>query len=82
MQQQLGLMAWETGRSCQHLINRTHLALMTHKTWRELSQEKPLDTHFNSSLGFILVLFNDLLQMNCDIELNMRRLPFTLVTIT
>lgn len=41
---------------------------MTHKTWRELSQEKPPDTHFNSSLGFILVLLNDLLKINCDID--------------
>lgn len=40
VQQQLGLMVWETGRSCQHLINRTHPALMTHKTWREVSQEE------------------------------------------
>lgn len=40
VQQQLGLTAWETGRSCQHPINRTHPALMTHETWKEFSQEK------------------------------------------
>lgn len=49
-QQQLGLTAWETGRSCQHLVNRNHPALITHKTWRELSQENPLDTQFSRSL--------------------------------
>lgn len=68
MQQQLGLMAWETGRTCQHLINRTHPALMTHKTWRELSQEKPSDTHCNSRLWLSLVLVDDLLRMNHNID--------------
>lgn len=37
---------------------------MTHKTWREFSQEKPSDTHFNSRLWFSLVLVSDLIKMN------------------
>lgn len=73
VQQQFRIMAWETGRSCQHLINRTHPVLMTHKIWRKLSQKKTPQAVVQSMTHSRWTITK---------ALNMRRLPFTCVTVT
>lgn len=72
VQQQFRISAWETGRSCQHLINRTHPVLMTHKIWRNPPQEN-LQAVVHSMTHSTWTLTK---------ALNMRRLPLTRVTVT
>ena len=52
MQQKPRLRAWDTGRSCQPPINRTHPAPVTRSAWGQLSKDNPpLQPHTETSVA-------------------------------